>query len=92
MFIDLITDNIKNKGYYQVIRYYVKDTNVSLDEIGKQMGTYYYHYCIDDFGPFKFIKAIEDYITQVYNCGTYLYSDIVDLIENAFDSGHMKMY
>lgn len=60
--VDFIEDELKNNTYYENIRLFAEGKAWYRDILSPIVNEYEKH--IDDFGPYRFMDAIEDYISN----------------------------
>ena len=76
--VDFFDDELKNNDYYQSIRKFAegKDWKEILSAV-----VYEYEDHIDSFGPYRFMDAIEDFLSNAYEDGDNEIIDCEDLYE-----------
>lgn len=91
--VDFIDDELKNNDYYLSIREFAQGKDWNRDILSDVVNEYDDH--IGAFGPYRFLDAIEDYLTKleddnnpVLKTATGLY-EIIDL---AWDEDFFENY
>lgn len=90
--IDFFDDEIKTNDYYEPLRQFAQEKNIDMKYIVSDVvNEYEDHY--DAFGPYKFVDAIADYLTQnkdedVYENAT----ELQDIINAMWDEDFFENY
>ena len=76
--VDFIDDELKNNSYYESIRKFAegKDWEQILNAV-----VYEYVDHTDSFGPYRFMDAIEDFLSEAYEDGDDEITNCEDLYE-----------
>lgn len=84
--VDFIEDELKNNTYYENIRLFAEGKDFNRDILSPIVNEYEDH--IDDFGPYRFMDAIEDYISN--ECLNF--ESLDEVIERMWDEDFFELY
>lgn len=89
--VDFFDDELKTNDYYETIRLFQKDKELSDQRVLSDIVNEYDD-CMDNFGPYKFVDGIEDFLRENYDRCLEECEDIHDVINLAFFEDFMSNY